>query len=185
MYQAVISKNKPKMQEMMGKLADELQKIRTGRANTGLVENIKVSYYGTQTPINQMASLTVPDPSSILITPWDQNSLGDIELAIRNSNIGINPVNDGKSIRIVLPALNEERRKELSKMAKDMTEETRIAMRNIRQEAWNEIKKLERDGKITEDDRYSAEDDLNKLIDEYNDKIEKALEEKEKELMKV
>lgn len=185
MYQAIINQTKPKMQELLGKLEDEFKNIRTGRANTSIVENLKVSYYGTETPFKQMASLTTPDAGSIVITPWDQNALGDIEQAIRNSKLGFNPINDGRNIRINLPPLTEERRKELSKMVHDIAEETRIGLRNLRQDAWNDIKKMEKDGKITEDDRYSAEDDLNKLIEDFNKKIEQLSEEKEKELMKV
>jgi ribosome recycling factor len=185
MYQATINQKKPKMQELLGKLEDEFKNIRTGRANTGIVDNLKVSYYGTETPLKQMASLTTPDASSILITPWDQNALGDIEQAIRNSNLGFNPVNDGRNIRISLPPLTEERRKELSKMVHDIAEETRIGLRNIRQDAWNDIKKMEKDGKITEDDRYRAEEELNKLIEGFNKKVEQLSETKEAELMKV
>lgn len=185
MYQNIINNTKCEMQKILDKLQDELKNIRTGRASTSIVENLKVSYYGTDTPLKQMASLTVPDASTILIVPWDQNSLGDIEQAIRNSDIGFNPINDGRNIRIVLPPLTEERRKEISKMVKDIAEEARIGMRNIRQDAWNKIKKMEREGKLTEDDRYDAEDDLNKLIEDFNKKIEQLLEEKERELMKL
>jgi len=185
MYQEAIRKIKPNMQEVLLHLEEGFRNIRTGRANPGIVESIKVSYYGTQTPLKQMASITIPDASSILITPWDGNALGDIENSIRNSDLGFNPVNDGKNIRIALPPLTEERRKEMSKLSEDMAEEARVGLRNIRQETWNEIKKMERDKKITEDDRYSAEDELNKLISDNNNKIEEMVDEKEKELMKV
>ena len=160
MYQEAIRKIKPQMQEVLKKLEEEFRNIRTGRANTSIVENIKVNYYGTQTPLKQMASLTTPDANSILISPWDQNALGDIETSIRASELGFNPINDGRNIRIVLPPLTEERRKEMSKMVEDMAEEARVGLRNIRQIVWNDIKKMEKDKKITEDDRYSAEDEL-------------------------
>jgi len=185
MYETIISGLKPKMQEVVVKIQNEFKNIRTGRASTSIIENLKVSYYGTQTPLVQMASLSTPDSSTILVTPWDQNAIGDIEQSIRASDLGFNPVNDGRNLRIVLPPLTEERRKELSKMVSEISEEGKIAFRNLRQEGWNEIKSLEKDGKITEDDRYDAEKDLNKLIDDFNSKIEKMSEEKEKELMKI
>lgn len=185
MYEKVINSAKPKMQEIVNKLVTEFKNIRTGKASTSLVENLQVSYYGTQTPLKQMASLTTPDSNSILITPFDQNSLGDIEIAIRNSSLGLNPVNDGKNVRIVLPPLTEERRKEMVKMLGEIDEDARIALRNIRQDVWNDIKKLEKDGQITEDDRYDAESDLNKMIEEFNKKIKDLTDEKEEELMKV
>lgn len=185
MIQQIINQIKPKMQEIMTKLEDEFVNIRTGRATTSLVENVKVSYYGTETPLKQMANLTTPDSNSILITPWDQNSLGDIENAIRNSDIGLSPTNDGRSIRIVLPPLTEERRKELTKVVGKVAEEARVALRNIRQDAWNEIKKLEKDGKATEDDLYASEKDLNKMIDDFNKNIEDISDKKTEELMKI
>jgi len=185
MYQSVINKTKPEMQKLLNKLQEEFNNVRTGRASTGIVENVVVNYYGTQTPLKQMASITTPDASSIVITPWDQSSLGDIEQAIRTSDLGFNPVNDGKSVRISLPPLTEERRKELVKLVHDIAEEVRVGLRNLRQDAWNEIKTMEKDSKITEDDRYDAEKDLNKLIEEFNKKIEELSEKKETELMKV
>lgn len=185
MFQTIINRIRPKMEEILKKLEDEFRNIRTGRANTNLIENLKVSYYGTETPLKQMASLTTPTSSSILITPWDQSSLGDIEQAIGNSDLGLNPINDGRNIRINLPPLTEERRSELVKMIGKMAEETKVGLRIARQEAWEEVKKLEQASKITEDDRYRAEDELNKVIDDFNKKIEEMSEKKEAELMKI
>ena len=176
---------KPKMAEVLLMLQDEFKNIRTGKASTAMVENLKVSYYGTQTPLKQMASLTTPDANSILITPWDQNALGDIDNAIRASDLNLNPTNDGRNVRIVLPPLTEERRKELVKMMGKISEEARIALRTLRQEAWDQIKKLEKDSKITEDDKYVGEEQLNKMIEESNKKIQEFSEKKETELMKV
>ncbi|OGD66629.1 ribosome recycling factor [Candidatus Berkelbacteria bacterium RIFCSPHIGHO2_12_FULL_36_9] len=185
MIQPIVNSIRTKMNEVLEKLQDEFKNIRTGKASTAIVENLMVSYYGTQTPLKQMASLTTPDANSILISPWDQNALGDIENCIRNSDLNLNPVNDGRNVRIVLPPLTEERRKELAKMVGKISEEGRIILRNLRQEAWDQIKKLEKDGKITEDDRYTGEDQLNKMIDEFNKKIEELSEKKEEELMRV
>jgi len=185
MIQPIMSGLKPKMAEVLLMLQDEFKNIRTGKASTAMVENLKVSYYGTQTPLKQMASLTTPDANSILITPWDQNALGDIDNAIRASDLNLNPTNDGRNVRIVLPPLTEERRKELVKMMGKISEEARIALRTLRQEAWDQIKKLEKDSKITEDDKYVGEEQLNKMIEESNKKIQEFSEKKETELMKV
>lgn len=185
MIQPILNSTRPKMQEVIEKLEEETKNIRTGRANASLVENIKVSYYGTETPLKQMASLSTPSGDSIQISPWDKNALGDIENAIRSSDLNMNPVNDGQNIRINLPPLTEERRKELVKIISKMSEEARIALRTVRQEAWDQIKKLEKDGKVTEDDRYTGEDQLNKQIEDFNKKIEELSEKKEEELMKI
>jgi ribosome recycling factor len=185
MYQSIISQTKPKMTEVMQKLDEEFIKLRTGRASTALVESIKVSYYGTQTPLKQMASLTIPDAASILIQPWDKNALGDVELAIRNSALGLNPVNDGNAVRINLPPMTEERRQELVKHIKSLAEEAKVVLRNVRGDAWNEIKKLEKSGELTEDDRYRAEEELNKIIGDFNKQVDDATDSKEKEVMKI
>ena len=185
MYQNIIRGLKPKMQEVTEKLEENLRPIRTGKANSALVENILVSYYGTKTPLKQMANISTPDASLIVIQPWDANSLGDIEIAITNSEIGINPTNDGRAIRLSLPPMTAERREELVKMIHKTAEECRIALRNLREEAWKDAKKLETDKQLTEDDKYAAEKELNKLIEEYNSKINQIIETKEQELRTI
>lgn len=185
MYQTLIRELKKKMDEVLEKLQDEFKKIHTGRANATLVEEIKVSYYGNETPLKQMANISTPDANLIVIQPWDTNSLGDIENAIRNSEIKVNPVNDGKVVRISLPPLNEERRNELVKLIKNMSEEARVMLRNLRGEVWDQVRDLEKEGKVTEDDKYTAEKELNKEIEEYNKKIEEAVERKEVDLKKI
>jgi len=185
MYQTIIRNLKSKMQEVLDKLSENFRALRTGKANSALVENIAVSYYGTKTSLKQMAQISVPDPNLIVIQPWDANSLGDIELAIRNSEIGINPTNDGRVIRLALPPMTAERREELVKMLHKTAEECRVALRNLREESWKEIKKLETSKQITEDDRYSAEKELNDLIDEHNRKINDLVTSKEKEIRTV
>ena len=150
-----------------------------------MVEDISVSFYGTTLPLKQMASVSTPSPTLIVIKPWDKNALGDIELAIRNSGLSLNPTNDGTLIRISLPALSEERRKELVKIIKDKGEEVKIAIRLIRQEAWQKVVKAEREHKISEDERYKGEEELNKLIEECNKKIDEIIDQKEAEIMRI
>lgn len=173
------------MEEVIDKFQEELKTLRIGRANPFLLENLLVSYYGTQTPLRQMASITLPDSGSILITPWDKNSLGDIELTIRNSDLGLSPINDGRAIRIVFPPLTQERRDEMIKLVSRLAEEARVGLRQLRQEAWIKIKNLEKEKKITEDDRYQAEEELNRLIEEFNNKISESVERKKEELREV
>lgn len=185
MYDKLIRDLRPKTNEVLEKLVEEYQKLRTGKANTALVEGVKVSYYGTETPLKQMAQITTPDAAHIVITPWDKNSLSDIELGIRNSGLNLSPVNDGKSIRINLPPMTEERRQELVKHVKSLAEEAKVVVRNLRQEVWNQVKDLEKKSEITEDDRYRAEEDLNKLVDDLNRRIDEQLDEKKEEIIKI
>lgn len=185
MYQSIINSLRPKMQEVIVKLQEEFKKIRTGRANPAVIEDLLIDYYGVKSPLKQMASITAPDASSLLINPWDQNSLGDIELALRNSALGFNPVNDGHSIRLASPPLTEERRLEMIKFVEKIAEEAKVSLRQLRQEVWGEIKILEKNKKITEDDRYMAEDQLNKLIEDFNNKILELLEKKREDLKKI
>lgn len=182
MYQTIIRNLRPKMQETQNKLAENFRSLRTGKANSALVENIAVSYYGTKTPLKQMAQISVPDANMIVIQAWDLNSLSDIELAIRNSEIGINPSSDGRVIRLSLPPMTAERREELIKIIHKTAEECRVVLRNLREEAWKEVKKLETAKQITEDDRYDAEKELNILIEDFNKKINDLVESKEKEI---
>lgn len=185
MYQEAINKIKPKLSEVLEQLAEKFNNVRTGKANPSLIENLMVTYYGTQTPLKQMATLTTPSANLILVTPWDKNSLGDIELAIRNSNIGLSPVNDGAGVKVILPQLTEERRQELAKHIKTLAEEAKVVARNLRAEVWQEIKGMEKNSQITEDDRYRAEEELNKLVDDNNKKIDQMLAEKDKEIMTI
>lgn len=185
MYRDLLKDLSKKSDEVIEKLITELKNIHTGRANASLVENVKVSYYGQQTAIKQMANITIPDSNMITITPWDMNGLGDIELAIRNSNLGLNPINDGKTIRIVLPPLTEERRNEFVKFVEKLSEEAKVLIRTARADIWNEVKKMEKNNELTEDDRYKAEEEINKIVKQYNDKIDKLAEEKSQELLKV
>lgn len=185
MYDKLIRDLRPKTNEVLEKLVEEYQKLRTGKANTALVEGVKVSYYGTETPLKQMAQITTPDAAHIVITPWDKNSLSDIELGIRNSGLNLSPVNDGKSVRISLPPMTEERRQELVKHVKGLAEEAKVVVRNLRQEVWNQVKDLEKKSEITEDDRYRAEEDLNKLVEEINRRIETEVDRKQEEITKI
>ena len=185
MYQAIIRNLHPKMQTVLDKLSEDFRGLRTGKANSSLVENIAVSYYGSKVPLKQMAQISVPDPNNILIQPWDANSLGDIELAIRNSEIGLNPSSDGRLIRLSLPPMTAEHREELIKILHQTAEECRIALRNLREDSWKEIKKLESNKQITEDDRYGAEKELNKIIEDFNRKINELVDVKEKEVRTI
>ncbi len=185
MYQNIIRSLRTKMQEVIDKLSESFRQLRTGKVNAALVENIQVAYYGSKVPLKQMAQISVPDASSISIQPWDANSLGDIELAIRNSEIGLNPVNDGRVVRLSLPPMTSERREELVKMIHKTAEECRVVLRNLREEAWQKVKKLESSKQITEDDRYSGEKELNKIIEEFNTKINRIIEAKEKEIRTI
>ena len=182
MYQTILSKLQPKMLEVTTKLKEDLQTIRTGKASPALVENILVSYYGVQTPLKNMANVSTPDATLISIQPWDINSAGDIEAAIRNANLGFGVTSDGRTVRISLPPLTEERRMDFVKLARQKAEAARIVLRNLREEAWKEVQGLEKAGSLTEDDRYAAEKDLNRIIEDYNKRIQDLTEDKEKEL---
>lgn len=164
---------------------DEFAKIRTGRAHVSLVENIEVEAYGTMTPMNQLASISVPEPRTIAIAPWDKSILGSIERALQSSDIGVTPQNDGQVIRVVLPALTEESRKELAKTVNKKAEDGRIRVRNVREDAMRAIDKSVDADEISEDEKFQQRDHIQKMVDEYNEKIEKLREEKEKEVMTV
>lgn len=185
MLQPILNQLRPKMDEVITKLKEDLQTVRTGKASAGLVDNIVVSYYGTQTPLKQMAQVSTPDANLITIQPWDANSLGDIENALRNADLGFGITNDGRVVRISLPPMTEERRMDFIKLIHQKAEAVRIVLRNLREESWREIQRLEKDGSLTEDDRYQGEKDLNKLIEEANKKIQDLIEAKEKELKTI
>ncbi|MFV0421135.1 ribosome recycling factor [Oleidesulfovibrio sp.] len=174
-----------RMEKAIAALDREFGRLRTGRASTSLVDSIKVDYYGTPTPINQLASVAVPDSRTLTIQPWDRGAFNLVEKAIMQSDLGLTPVNDGKIIRISIPPLTEERRKELVKLAKKYTEDAKVAVRNIRRDANEQIKKLEKDKEITEDDLKHGQDEVQKLTDSYVAKSDKVLATKEKEIMEV
>ncbi len=183
--QSVISDGTKRMDGAVASLEREFGKLRTGRASTSLVDNLEVDYYGTPTPLNQIASISVPDPRTVSIQPWDKGAFGAVEKAIQNSDLGLNPVNDGKVIRINIPALTEERRKELVKIAKKYTEEAKVAIRNIRRDMNESFKKMQKDKDITEDEQHKAQDDVQKLTDEYVKLSDETLGEKEKEILEI
>lgn len=185
MIDQIISEIKPKMNLAIENLIEELSRIRTGRAHAGILDGIMAPYYGVNTPLKEMASITVPEPTVISIKPWDRGILNDIEIAIRNSDLGISPVNDGTQIRLILPPMTEERRREITGLVKKQGEQAKVSLRNIRGEAWSKVQAAVKSKEATEDDKYQAEEKLNKLIDEMNREIDKVISEKEAEIMKI
>jgi ribosome recycling factor len=176
---------KTRMDKALGDLQHEMASIRTGRASLGILDHIRVDYYGTPTPLNQLANLHVPEPSLITIAPWDVSQIGPIEKAVRISDLGLNPANDGKVIRLPIPPLTEERRKELVKKLHAAAEHHRVAIRNIRRDGNEAVKKLLKDKKITEDDEKRAHDEVQKLTDAHMEKIDQASKTKEKEILEI
>lgn len=185
MYKKIILEKRSQLEKAIEHLATEMSGLRTGRANAALVENILVESYGAKTPLKNLASITVPEPRSLAIQPWDRGLLSAVEKAISASSLGIQPVNDGANIRVNLPALTEERRGELVKTVKQHAEDTRIRVRNIREEIWREVGKLLKEKMITEDQKFEAQDKLKELVEEYNEKIKSIVEKKEQEIMTV
>jgi len=180
--ESVFKETQSRMTKSVEVFRSELSKIRTGRASSALVEHIKVDYYGAQTPLGQLANISVPEPRMIVIQPWDPKSIGSIERAIRQSDLGVNPTNDGSVIRITIPHLTEERRRELVKQIGKMAEEYRVAIRQIRKDSNNLLKEIEKEKKMSEDEVKKASTKVQKITDEYIDKINKVLEAKEKEI---
>ena len=176
---------KEKMEKSISVYSEKLSEVRAGRANPAILNKVKIDYYGTPTPINQVAGISVPEARLIVIQPWDASVLKEIEKAILTSDIGINPNNDGKVIRLAFPELNEERRKELVKDIKKMGEEAKVAVRNVRREGIDLAKSMQKNGEMTEDELKSAENDIQKMTDKYIEEVEKVLEKKEKEVMSV
>jgi ribosome recycling factor len=175
--------------QRMDKALEDLQHamatIRTGRASVHLLDNVRVDYYGTPTPVNQVANLHAPEPGLITITPWDVTQIGPVEKAIRAADLGVNPSNDGKVIRIPIPPLTEDRRKELVKKLHGVAEDHRVAVRNIRRDSNDHVKKLSKEKKITEDDDRRAHDEMQKLTDGYMQKLDQAARAKEKEILDI
>lgn len=174
-----------RMEKALVALERDFSKLRTGRASTSLVDGLKVDYYGTPTPIAQVASIATPDSRTITIQPWDRGSFALVEKAILKSDLGLTPINDGKIIRIGIPPLTEERRKDLSKVSRKYGEETKVAIRNIRRDANESLKKLEKDKKYSEDDLKKAQETIQKLTDNYVAKVDQKCQAKEKEIMEL
>jgi ribosome recycling factor len=174
-----------RMDKTIASVQSDFGAVRAGRANPQVLDRISVEYYGAPTPLNQVASISSPDPRQLVIQPWDGSLLRAIEKAINTSDLGINPQNDGKVIRLTFPQLTEERRRDLSKQVKKYAENGKVALRNIRRDAMDQVKSLKKKGELTEDDVKDLEKDVQKLTDDYCKKIDKLAEEKEKELMSV
>lgn len=173
------------MEKAIERFKEEIAKLRTGRANPAMVENLMVDYYGAKSSLKQLASITIPEPRLIVITPWNKDNLVDIEKALNEAGLGLNPTNDGQVIRIAIPPLNEERRTELVKVLGKYSEEARVLIRRAREEAWDEIQDMVKNGKLGEDAKFKGKEQLQKLIDQYNGKIEEVREKKEKEIMEI
>jgi ribosome recycling factor len=174
-----------RMQSAIAALDREMDTVRTGRARPALVETLKIDYYGAPTPLNQVATINAPEPRMITIQPWDKTQLGAIEKAIQKSDLGLNPTNDGNIIRLLIPPLTEDRRKELAKLVHKKTEDGRVAVRNVRRDALEELRKLQHDKEISDDEERRAQERLQKLTDRYVAEIEKHGQAKEQELLEV
>ncbi|HLG20108.1 MAG TPA: ribosome recycling factor [Bdellovibrionota bacterium] len=181
-----VSKNSTDhMEKALKILKDEFSKLRTGRASPAILDVVRVEYYGTVTPLNQMASINCPEPRMLVVQPWDVSSISAIEKAIQKSELGLNPQNDGKIIRLPFPPLTEERRKDLVKVAHKIGEESRIAVRNVRRNSMEEIKKLEKDKKISEDDGKRGQHKIQEITDHYIKKVDMLVDSKSKEILEV
>jgi ribosome recycling factor len=172
-----------RMEKTIASLKDSLNTIRTGRANAAIFDKVRVDYYGSKSPLNQVATIAIPEARSVIITPFDKTLIGEIEKAIQVADLGLNPSNDGKVIRISIPALTAERRKELVKQAKTMAENSRTAIRNIRRDGNDDLKKQQKNGELTEDGLKTETDNLQKLTDKFIDEINKIYDSKEKEIL--
>lgn len=176
---------KVRMRKAIDLLNLEIAKVRTGRASLSILDDVRVDYYGNPTPLNQVATLNTPDPRMITIQPWELNLIANIEKAILKADIGLNPTNDGKIIRLPVPALNEERRKELARFIKKHGEDSKVAVRNVRRDANEHLKKLEKEDRVSEDDIKKAQVDVQKLTDDFIKEIDEVVAKKEKEIMTV
>jgi ribosome recycling factor len=185
MKETVFQKFKEEMEKTIVGLSKSFSRVRTGRASISLLDGIKVDYYGTATPIVQVANVSVPESRLILIVPWDASIIGAIEKAIQKSDLGLTPSNDGKVVRLSIPQLTEERRKEIAKTVKKMAEEGKIKLRNARRDANEELKTLKKNNKMSEDELFIAQEEVQKLTDQYIEKTDKILVAKEKEIMEI
>ena len=185
MSESVLKDAKSKMQKSLESLSRELATIRTGRANSNMLDRVTVDYYGAPTPVNQLAGISVPEARMLTVTPYDKGSVDDVLKAIQQADLGVNPTSDGTMIRITVPQLTEERRKEFVKDARKEGENAKVAVRNIRRGANDELKRLEKDGELTEDDLRSYTEDVQQLTNDYIDQIDKMCDEKETDIMEV
>lgn len=185
MPKQAIANAKERMTKAIQAYTRELASIRAGRASASLLDRIQVEYYGAPTPVNQLAGISVPEARLLVIQPYDKSILGEIEKAILKSDLGLNPSNDGSIIRLAIPQLTEERRKELAKQVKKEAEEAKVAIRNIRRDGNEDLKKLEKNGEITEDDLRGYSDDIQKMTDEHISKVDQITKDKEKEILEV
>jgi ribosome recycling factor len=185
MNHAILTDAENRMKKSTETLRQELVKIRTGKASTALLDGLRVDYFGTQVPLNQVASVSTPEARLITIQPWDKNMIGKIEREIQKSDLGLNPINDGTFIRLAIPALTEERRKELVKLVHRYAEDSRIAIRNVRRDANEHLKKEEKEGKLPEDETKKLQTRNQELTDKYVKVVDEILENKEKEIMEV
>ncbi|MEE9431559.1 MAG: ribosome recycling factor [Melioribacteraceae bacterium] len=181
----ILNDAKERMDKTIEAFRSEISKIRTGKATTALLDGIKVDYYGTLTPLNQTANVSVLDSHTLSVTPWDKSLVNDIDKAILVADLGLNPVSDGTNIKVPIPPLNEERRKELVKLAKKYGEDYKVALRNIRRDANEHLKKLEKDKELSEDLRHDAEADIQKITDNHSTRIDELIKNKETEIMEV
>lgn len=182
MYHQLLKKHKEDFERVLDFLKGEVSQIRSGRATPALVEDVKVDAYGSKMRIKELANISIPDPKTILIQVWDKGIINSVEKAIQESHLGLNPVVDGQNIRLVVPPLIEERKKELLRLLHDKVEQARIKIRKIREEIWREVQDMEENGEIREDDKFKAKEDLQEMVDEFNEKIEEIKERKESEL---
>ncbi|MGB9823998.1 MAG: ribosome recycling factor [Candidatus Hydrothermia bacterium] len=183
MLDKVYKEVEDKMKKTVENFQKEVARLRTGRATPYLLDGIKVDYYGSQVPINQIATIQIPEPSMILIQPWDKSAIGEIERAIKKAGLGLNPQSDGNVLRIPIPPLSEERRQELIKLVRKYAEDARVAIRNVRRDGVEQVKKMEKNKEISEDDSKKAEKHLQELHDKYIDEINKITKNKEKEIL--
>ena len=185
MPKTIIAACEEKMLKTIESLKKDFSKIRTGKANPAILNDVMVSYYGVPPPVSQVGSVSVPDPQSIVVKPWDKSILKDIEKAIQQANLGLNPSNDGEVVRIPIPPLNEQTRKDLAKQAKKVAEDNKVAVRNVRRDGMEQLKKLEKDGLITEDELKRYNDQVQKLTDKYIANIDTLAKEKEQDIMSI
>jgi len=185
MKNEIIEELEDKLKKTLTALQKDMSRLRTGVASISLIEDIKVNYYNQPTPLNQVATIGVPDSRTITIQPWDSGAINEIEKAIQKSDIGVTPMSDGKTIRLSFPKLTEERRKDLTKQGSKMLEGTRVAIRNVRREINEKLKKMEKDKLLSQDDLHKEQDDVQKLTDKYIEMAEKSYSEKEKEILEI
>ena len=185
MLNDVYADSRDRMKKVIENLEREFKRVRTGRASVALLDGIRVDYYGTPTPLNQIATLTVPEPRSITIQPWDATVIGDVEKSILKSELGLTPMNDGKMVRINIPPLTEERRRDLVKVVRKMAEESKVALRNIRRDSNEMLKDLKKDKAISEDEQFRGQDEVQKITDEFIKQADAVYAGKEKEILEV